>query len=332
MTIPADNLFARTSCPHCGDDMELSDYGTHYLLDVKRGEGECFVTLHPCCEGMQRDVEWYSYEHAVGRTVQQVVAEVTGQDVLEVVADGDGTVVCRLRTVNPTEVTGERKASSPKGWQAEIFEDVDQHHRHHPRPQGWKFGVAVYNGDVKVGVAVVGRPVSRVLQAQQPLTLEVTRVCTFGHSALRKNAVSKLYAACAEQARALGYRKLITYTIDGVEDGASLQASGWTVTNVSQGGSWACEARPEASTVAPTNAKVRWEKGLCKSEKKGVRRMAIEWTPAAQPVQAPAEACAQAPRSVQVGGTYTSATLARCTRRQLLAIGTEAALAELASR
>ncbi|GLI00644.1 XF1762 family protein [Phytohabitans aurantiacus] len=57
-----------------------------------------------------------------------------------------------------------------------------------------------------VGVAIVGRPVARHLD--DGLTLEVTRVATDGH----RNACSLLYAAAWHAAKALGYRRLITYT------------------------------------------------------------------------------------------------------------------------
>jgi len=42
------------------------------------------------------------------------------------------------------------------------------------------------------------------------------------------NACSMLYAACWRAAKALGYRRLVTYTQDG-ETGASLRAAGWHV-------------------------------------------------------------------------------------------------------
>ena len=70
------------------------------------------------------------------------------------------------------------------------------------------------------GVAIVGRPVSRYLDDGK--TLEVNRLCTDG----TKNACSFLYAAAARAARAMGYQRIITYTLD-TEGGASLRAAGW---------------------------------------------------------------------------------------------------------
>src|SRR5256885_16380595 len=55
-------------------------------------------------------------------------------------------------------------------------------------------------------VAAVGRPVARHLD--DGLTLEVTRVATDS----TPSACSILYAAAWQAAKALGYRRLITYT------------------------------------------------------------------------------------------------------------------------
>ena len=54
----------------------------------------------------------------------------------------------------------------------------------------------------------MGRPVSRYLD--DGLTLEVNRLCTTG----AENACSMLYGAAARAARAMGYQKIITYTLD----------------------------------------------------------------------------------------------------------------------
>lgn len=100
---------------------------------------------------------------------------------------------------------------------------VRAHHRHHEPPPGHKFSLGVSNDqDVLVGVAIVGRPVGR--GNQDGLTLEVSRTCTDG----TPNANSALYAACWRGARALGYRRLITYTQAG-ESGASLRGAGWQI-------------------------------------------------------------------------------------------------------
>jgi hypothetical protein len=105
---------------------------------------------------------------------------------------------------------------------AEACRFVEDWHRHHRPPRGHKFSIGAALDQVLVGVAVVGRPVARMLD--DGLTLEVTRVATDG----TRNANSLLYAAAWQAARALGYRRLVTYTQDG-ESGASLRASGWRI-------------------------------------------------------------------------------------------------------
>lgn len=96
-------------------------------------------------------------------------------------------------------------------------------HRHHQPPIGHKFSIGVADGDDRlVGVAIVGRPVAR--SYDDGMTLEVNRTATDG----TPNANSALYGAAWRAAKALGYRRLITYTQAG-ETGASLRAAGWRV-------------------------------------------------------------------------------------------------------
>jgi hypothetical protein len=96
-------------------------------------------------------------------------------------------------------------------------------HRHHGPPAGCKFCIGVADDqDVLRGVVIVGRPVARLLD--DGLTLEVTRTATDG----TRNACSLLYAAAWRASKALGYRRLVTYTQRG-ETGASLRAAGWRV-------------------------------------------------------------------------------------------------------
>jgi hypothetical protein len=129
---------------------------------------------------------------------------------------------------------------------------IAQHHRHHIPPVGHKFSVAVADesGTVR-GVATIGRPVARRLD--DGWTLEVNRVATDGCA----NACSMLYGAARRATFALGYRKLITYTLPE-EGGASLRASNWRCIGVAGGGSWNCQARPRVDK-APMQQKLRWE-------------------------------------------------------------------------
>ena len=127
---------------------------------------------------------------------------------------------------------------------------VADHHRHLPPPVSGLFAVGVARGDELVGVAIVGRPVARGLQNGS--TAEVTRVCTRGE----RNACSKLLAACRRGALALGFSRLITYTLSW-EPGASLRAAGWREVAQVRGRSWSSPSRPRAPGLALD--KRRWE-------------------------------------------------------------------------
>jgi len=136
-------------------------------------------------------------------------------------------------------------------------------HRHSAIVVGHKFSIAASlctptGQAVIVGVAIVGRPVSRRLDDGH--TLEVTRVCTDG----TRNACSFLYGAAKRAANALGFARLITYTTEH-ESGASLRAVGWISDGVQRSlGTW---NRPlplfAASGIAdprkrPHCRKIRW--------------------------------------------------------------------------
>lgn len=128
---------------------------------------------------------------------------------------------------------------------------VTEWHRHHGRVIGHKFSLGVaLDGSVR-GVAIVSRPVSRRLD--DGLTLEVTRVATDG----AKDACSALYGACRRATFALGFKKLVTYTLAS-ESGASLKAAGYRLIGEAGGGSWSRASRPRVDTH-PTQRKLRWE-------------------------------------------------------------------------
>ena len=131
---------------------------------------------------------------------------------------------------------------------------VAQHHRHHKPVPGHKFslGVADETGAIR-GVAIVGRPVARMLD--NGLTLEVNRVATDGCP----NACSALYGAAWRAARALGYRRLITYTLN-TEPGTSLRGAGWKLIGERgrpKGRSWNTPGRPRVDKH-PTQMKLLW--------------------------------------------------------------------------
>ena len=127
-------------------------------------------------------------------------------------------------------------------------------HRHHKPMPGVKFCVAVSDEEGKVrGVAMVGRPVAR--RSDDGWTLEVNRCCTDG----ARNACSMLYGAAWRAAKALGYRRLVTYTLPE-EGGSSLRAAGWKLLGLRGGGNWNTKTRPRIDTPELLQGqKLLWE-------------------------------------------------------------------------
>lgn len=104
---------------------------------------------------------------------------------------------------------------------------VENFHRHNGRTSrdGGKFAIGV--GDEAlglVGVAIVGNPLSATLM--DGWTAEVLRVCT--REEAPKGCCSMLYGACWRAWRAMGGKRLITYTLKS-ESGSSLRGAGWRV-------------------------------------------------------------------------------------------------------
>lgn len=129
---------------------------------------------------------------------------------------------------------------------------IEREHRHHGPTRGCIVVAAVADeADTVRGVAVAGRPVARLLQ--DGYTAEVTRLCTDG----APNACSMLYRALWRAVRAVGYLRLVTYTLPS-EGGASLRASGFTLLGAAGGGSWHRPDRPRVD-LAPLQEKLRWE-------------------------------------------------------------------------
>lgn len=98
---------------------------------------------------------------------------------------------------------------------------IASHHRHNRAPLGYRFAIGASDGDRLVGVATCGTPVARLLM--DGVTAEVTRCCVLDDAP--KGACSFLYAACWRAWRAMGGRRLVTYTLAD-ESGASLYGAG----------------------------------------------------------------------------------------------------------
>ena len=142
---------------------------------------------------------------------------------------------------------------------------IAEHHRHNAAPNGGLFAAGVEDEDGALrGVAIVARPVARL--NADGWTCEVTRCCTDG----ARNACSMLYGAAARAAKALGYRRILTYTLDR-EPGIALRAAGWKEVAKVRGQSWNRKGRPRQSVVCDLlgerskysqEDKVRWERQL----------------------------------------------------------------------
>lgn len=135
---------------------------------------------------------------------------------------------------------------------AEANAFVAEHHRHHRPVTGHKFSIACSDGDKVVGVAIIGRPVSRYLD--DGWTLEVNRCCTDS----TRNACSMLYGAAWRAAKAMGYKRLITYILD-TETGASVKAAGYKCVGKAGGERWTGKRRPEVD-LYPAQLKLRFER------------------------------------------------------------------------
>lgn len=130
---------------------------------------------------------------------------------------------------------------------------IEQVHRHHKPPRGHKFSIGLKNGEQLVGVICVGRPVARAYD--DGFTAEVTRSATDG----TKNANSMLYGAAWRAAKAMGYKRIITYTQEG-ESGASLKAAGWkAVAKRAPRKGWNSPSRPRTGNGNDNIERTLWE-------------------------------------------------------------------------
>lgn len=128
---------------------------------------------------------------------------------------------------------------------------INQYHRHHRATVGCKFCIGLYENEKLIGCAVCGRPVSRYLD--DGLTCEINRVCTDG----TRNACSMLYGACCRTAKAMGYRQIITYTLES-ESGTSLKASNFLDDGIAGGEIWT--GNRKRNNGVPQEKKRRWRR------------------------------------------------------------------------
>jgi hypothetical protein len=130
-------------------------------------------------------------------------------------------------------------------------------HRHNEPATGHKFSIGLMDGGALIGVVTVGQPIAR--RQCDGYTAEITRCCVLdGH----RNANSKLYAAAIRAARAMGYRRILTYTLPE-ESGASLRAVGFQMDGVTRYNKtgWDMPGRQRKTPERyPAGPKIRWVK------------------------------------------------------------------------
>ncbi|HZU01306.1 MAG TPA: XF1762 family protein [Ktedonobacteraceae bacterium] len=143
---------------------------------------------------------------------------------------------------------------------SEANEYVSHFHRHCGEVQGALFALAVADrrGVVR-GVAIVGRPIARRYGTGQNKgrIVEVRRVATDG----ARNCCSMLYAAARRIAKIQGYERIITYTLQHIETGASLRADGWLCVAQTGGTQWNGKRTRRVQEIY-NEPKYRWEYDL----------------------------------------------------------------------
>lgn len=138
---------------------------------------------------------------------------------------------------------------------------VRQWHRHHKPVVGHCFAIGCAFSDRLCGAVIVGRPVAPALQ--DGFTCEVTRLVTDG----TPHAASRLLGAAWRAARAMGYRRMVSY-VRADEHGTCYRASGWRPV---------ADVRGEAWTHG--NKATRWLPGLYEPTTEIVDR--VRWEVAA---------------------------------------------------
>jgi hypothetical protein len=133
---------------------------------------------------------------------------------------------------------------------------VALNHRHNAPVGSALWAIAAEHGGTTIGVAIVGRPVARALCDGR--TAEVRRVCVTDEAP--KGACSFLYGAARRIASAMGYRRILTYTLES-ESGASLRGAGWEPHKASRPHQW--QRSEPGKERAPQDVcgqqKIRWE-------------------------------------------------------------------------
>ncbi len=132
---------------------------------------------------------------------------------------------------------------------------VEQHHRHSARTanDGGKFAIGLEHAGALVGVAIVGRPVARLLQ--KPGTAEILRLCVSPEAP--KGACGRLYGRCKRVWQLMGGDRVVTYTL-AAEPGASLRGAGFVQEAEVAARAWDTPSRRRPSRAIEQADKIRW--------------------------------------------------------------------------
>lgn len=142
----------------------------------------------------------------------------------------------------------------------ESNEFVDKHHSHNKRVQGYKFAIGAVYRDKLVGVAICGRPISATLDNKK--TIELLRSCVLSDAP--KNTNSFLYGRSWRVAEAMGYEKMITYTLIR-EQASACKAIGMKVVGQTKDSTKAWKSKEKKDGIIRRTQKIykelkyRWE-------------------------------------------------------------------------
>jgi len=224
-------------------------------------------TLDCCCEGAEADARAELTEadpRELGRWLQAQTGIACRQIVDDVEAAGaygnGGISIDFGLTLEPIGRT------EAQAW-------IKKHHRHNEAPSCSRFNLAIRNGRELVAVMMVGNPVARLTCQKHPDWLEVNRVCVSPDlpSWVVWNACSMLYGAAVREAKARGFKRVITYTRED-ETGGTLVAAGWQQTHRTKldRRNWERKGRAAKQSRMTPCRKIRWERGTDKREKRAV--------------------------------------------------------------
>lgn len=141
---------------------------------------------------------------------------------------------------------------------------VERRHRHSGRSSNdsGKFAIGLEHAGALVGVAIVGRPIARMIQhSDQEFPAELLRLCT--SPACPKGGGSKLYSRARRLWQLMGGTHFHTYTLRR-EGGETMRAVGFKAEDAVEvaGRQWDRPARRRRRKVIHDEPKLRWSEEL----------------------------------------------------------------------